>query len=1124
MSFLKDELTILYKYFGLKNRTEAKYHMENKYDVKSLKEWKEKHKELFDAFEKCTSHNYERPTKLEIKKKAGRIDNYQLAKFRDVIEKRSFVDQYFGTRQLLIDFRKNYEKIKVNISGKELENEITLFKEDVFIDNLEIFDNDSLLTQINDYFTLLLLKWNNTSKSQKKIFFAKAVFKFEHGENKSLTIAKKLTPNLQIDYNEVRNQLNELEDNYEALQDDVFLKSMHLYIYYGPNKINPSLYAYATGLKKTKNALFSPIIFKFNCCICEVACFLKFNELDFVKNKEYIWNKKTEWMQLNISALTSKIFNEDIKYTFFTGDIKQFVLKWNEDVQNMDIVLYNSVTQEYFPIPPIANTKYVLFWYPYHIEVFEPAAIEKIKPSKFKLKPIETEFKKNEYVICTIDFETYCLDKTGTQIPYLICIHSKEFTINFSLKEDNDILMELMIFFKDLDKKKRYIFWAHNGMKFDYLFMMPYIVKCFNARIKGKVSELKCIEFGNIRLLDFYKFFNTSLNNLSKSFLGKQKMDFDFKRVFDKESAFINMEEAIKYCKMDCELLFELVLKFDNSIEIDFNLSINDCFSASHLAKIIFHKNYLTDTLMGSIEEDYNIEKSSYHGGLCMSYAKGVYNKKIYVYDVNSSYPYAMMEEMPYKFIEEKELSKDPRQITKHYLYKIEFEFPTFARICNLGMKIENELVFLQQGKGWFWGCELLTAEKLGAKFVFQRVRKYNAKAIFREYITDMYAKRLQAKKDKNEILIELYKKLLNSLYGKFGQKLHSENYIEKYEMFMENKLQINDLHLLSDDCIYVEYFDFFKQFNSIGGLVRFSSYISAISKCTLLEPIVKINQDQILYMDTDSLFLTKELDEKWLDNFELGKFKKEEYDGGIFICAKNYMLFPNIMKMKGVNTRNLTRANYEDIINKCYTFVNTSTSKKEFGCVKIFEINKLITGFNYKRISSDFYNYPHANEIDFFSYKKKQITLRNILKKQFLTSSKPIKNELLAHSNFIKNSIDNCNMSIVFNHSDKWNDFSKSQYLKYRIMGFNPCGYNNEVKDYLYKKLIGVNVSNEEMRIILLEMYGMSCIPIENIDFECEKLDGLKKKGFCMQWNIKDLGMLKKMFVDLQFDYLRLK
>lgn len=169
----------------------------------------------------------------------------------------------------------------------------------------------------------------------------------------------------------------------------------------------------------------------------------------------------------------------------------------------------------------------------------------------------------------------------------------------------------------------------------------------YPVEITGDHNKIILFKIRNVTFMDFFLFFPTSLNNLSKSWIGEQKLDFDHS-IITKENYNEYKSLAIEYCKMDCILLFKIVNKFLSTIfqtqfkgEINLPGSLN-FYTAPQLALKIFTNIYLEDDIEGSMGMNYFIEKNSYYGGMCVVYRK-IGDNNMYCYDVNSCYPAAML-------------------------------------------------------------------------------------------------------------------------------------------------------------------------------------------------------------------------------------------------------------------------------------------------------------------------------------------------------------------------------------------------------------------------------------------------------------------------------------------------
>lgn len=110
-------------------------------------------------------------------------------------------------------------------------------------------------------------------------------------------------------------------------------------------------------------------------------------------------------------------------------------------------------------------------------------------------------------------------------------------------------------------------------------------------------------------------------------------------------------DEAIKYCELDCISLYNILINFNNIItrsEDKWQLNMNNYPTLPSLSFAIFRTHYLLENSVTQISgKIYKDIKESYTGGSIDMYIIGPnqndINEKIYSYDVNSLYPYVMM-------------------------------------------------------------------------------------------------------------------------------------------------------------------------------------------------------------------------------------------------------------------------------------------------------------------------------------------------------------------------------------------------------------------------------------------------------------------------------------------------
>jgi hypothetical protein len=414
-----------------------------------------------------------------------------------------------------------------------------------------------------------------------------------------------------------------------------------------------------------------------------------------------------------------------------------------------------------------------------------------------------------------------------------------------------------------------------------------------------------------------------------------------------------------KYCLKDCELLYRLVEKYYNLIsKQDLNgVKFKDLcqMSASSLAMKIFRRCYLNKTIYSSQIDIQESEREAYYGGMNVTLKREL--KHGYYYDINSSYPASMLKLMPIQYLgniifdneikitNKDSLLLDEGELIEHYLYFCKFKFNEDVLIPNLPVKTKTQTQYPPSDEiiRPRWGIDLIEALKSGCELTIYKYYKYEGEAIFKDFVEKIYGKRLSSKQKqseykkklqeleklhdelmkghidnlglaeteeeirlcKNQIneqgsLIDFWKLLLNSIYGKTGQKIYDRSVIgniDRIEEVLKMKgaretnwdwLNHNDPE--EEEIYIVTYNTDHYETEEIGGLVRFASYITACSRSNLISSAREVGFEHCAYFDTDSIFCDIPFPEHLIDNFKLGKWKLEgEIYNGLFCGNKTY-------------------------------------------------------------------------------------------------------------------------------------------------------------------------------------------------------------------------------------------
>jgi hypothetical protein len=534
--------------------------------------------------------------------------------------------------------------------------------------------------------------------------------------------------------------------------------------------------------------------------------------------------------------------------------------------------------------------------------------------------------------------------------------------------------------------EKIYIY-GFNNAKFDNLFIYDLLYKKNPSTYYNFAqSAIKVIEYYNVKISDISLFYSCGkLRKTCEAFgLEKEKGVFPYKFVnennlnyigdvpneeywnitkeFNKETNKIdeineyaeyvkkfgntfNMKEyTVKYCLLDCELTYmlgEIHLKMCKGEIGGRSYNLSNCNTAAKLSVSMYQQSFLKDNLYQSPAKIIKNERKGFKGGRTEvfknKFVTGEQVKNLYYFDINSSYPSSMVELMPFKYLSSmlwnKKVSKDNINfITPYNLYKTTFKYvgndtryiPNLLLRCK---KTKEVIAVKEDNKGsWHWGSELIEAVKNGNELLITKEERYEGKAIFREFVEYFYNARLTAKKNNNAALVIFYKLLLNSLYGKFGQKPFDETKLcmsnaEVFETLSKDNGLLVDFETVKD-FIMIKYSKKDAENHSIGNLCRFSSYIAALSRCKLSDFMRDVGHENVYYCDTDSVFTSKKPSDSLVDPQILGKWKEETETPIIkacFIAPKTYTYKcedgEQANKAKGLIGANIHPDEYYDLV-----------------------------------------------------------------------------------------------------------------------------------------------------------------------------------------------------------------
>jgi hypothetical protein len=437
-------------------------------------------------------------------------------------------------------------------------------------------------------------------------------------------------------------------------------------------------------------------------------------------------------------------------------------------------------------------------------------------------------------------------------------------------------LDELIKEFLDPRYKNKYVF-AHNA-EYDLNTLYGNIYSLDpNAIFNGKFISATN---GNCKFADSLNIFQTSVKKLGEM-MGLEKIGMASGSY--KSSNWKNAEEKtrdINGCFRDCEIVYEALIRiFEDSGDIKITQA---SLSMTYYRR--FHQPFI-------IEHNSNTAYfwNSYYGGRTEALKLGKTHSQ--VIDANSMYPYWMKQTVfPNPRTLKREKFMHPEYFTKNIL-------PFFEGCisCTVEHK-DNWIGFLPYRKddklifpvGTFSGCWNFPEIKFALLHNMIKIKSINwvvyseamTKSPFESYVNTLYQRRSISTNDFEIYRIKIF---MNSLYGKFAQRINEESiYIENMETsfdmiqdYQRKGLFIKLVPFNSErlDCFLV--IKSSKGINISYSIPSFSSYITSNARVHLLSKVIELKDKKPVYMDTDSIFF-EIMPNSFFSSKELGGWKLE--------------------------------------------------------------------------------------------------------------------------------------------------------------------------------------------------------------------------------------------------------
>jgi len=334
-------------------------------------------------------------------------------------------------------------------------------------------------------------------------------------------------------------------------------------------------------------------------------------------------------------------------------------------------------------------------------------------------------------------------------------------------------------------------------------------------------------------------------------------------------------EKEINYCIRDCQIVWDALIR---SFEFAGDIKVTQ----ASLSMTYFRRHH----------QEFNIDHNenvkffwdSYFGGRCEAFKIG--ETIASVYDVKSMYPDRMRNET---FPNPKYLKEVSIISTNQFINQIlpEYEGCIYAEVYHhynkfglLPIRKENKLLFPIGNINGCWNFNefgfALSTGLIEIKKIHRVIFAEKMLSPFIGYIDTLYDLKNKAEIDNDLFTRDLVKRYMNSLYGKFCQRIEEESiYLENIEkqLFIIQEAQrkgiFKKLLLFNANRLDAFLITGNTQAKNISySIPSFGSYITSAARVKIAKKLFACKNNKVVYCDTDSVFVQNDFgmeDENYL-------------------------------------------------------------------------------------------------------------------------------------------------------------------------------------------------------------------------------------------------------------------
>ena len=230
-------------------------------------------------------------------------------------------------------------------------------------------------------------------------------------------------------------------------------------------------------------------------------------------------------------------------------------------------------------------------------------------------------------------------------------------------------------------------------------------------------------------------------------------------------------QEIRQYNLMECILLVELMNKMRNAMNT-VNVVPHQWYGVGAMAQVIFQDNYIRHhnaTPRAMVPKFL----AAYYGGRNQVMKLGEFDRDVYLHDINSAYPDAMVD-LPSAIGQWSECASRFYK-WPYTLYHVEWKLPSKTLITPFPVRKQGNIYYPLQGSGYYWQPEVEAAIKHYSEYIkikqvwFFQPAEEDVKPF--EFYKEYYVQRQEFIKQGNDAQLVL-KLALNAGYGKVAQSI----------------------------------------------------------------------------------------------------------------------------------------------------------------------------------------------------------------------------------------------------------------------------------------------------------------------------------------------------------------